>query len=592
MDGHTEHHFAENIRLVIWDLDDTYWDGTLTEGGISYRQDHHDIVVELAKRGIMSSVCSKNDHESIMAVLRERGIAEYFIFPSIDWTPKAERINSQIEEIGLRPETVLFIDDNHQNLQQAKDRTPKLNVAYPAVIGQLLAHDQFKGKDDNELSRLKQYKNLEAKAVEKTKSGGDNTAFLRSSDVRVYFEYDLESNIDRVIELVNRTNQLNFTKNRLPEDPEEARAAILPVLRHSGTMAGLVRVVDKYGDYGFVGFFAMGEIGGTFYLKHFCFSCRTINMYVEHFVYNFLNRPVLHIQGEVLSDVHTPIDVDWIKALPIDELASPSSEGVQEIPSIFARGGCDLMALMHYFSLNTSNMSCEFNAIKNHQSVRSDHSCFLMAALSDMTPEKMAAAESIGYDASDFKTDFLTSGASLVMLSFWADADIPYYRHRATGLELPSFLIGGAKEDLITDEATVERLAGNDVQRRTIAALKADWEYCWGFSHEEMVTRYKRVLSMVPSSSTIVMTLANDRHPQHFSDIPGVWVDENHVNYNKAVLEAVEGFDNIVLVDFGAYIQKLDDMLDINHLRRDLYFKVYQEVLSKISDRISLAIAA
>ncbi|MFC6587900.1 hypothetical protein ACFQDZ_12315 [Sulfitobacter pacificus] len=25
--------FAEDIRLVIWDLDDTFWDGTLTEGG-------------------------------------------------------------------------------------------------------------------------------------------------------------------------------------------------------------------------------------------------------------------------------------------------------------------------------------------------------------------------------------------------------------------------------------------------------------------------------------------------------------------------------------------------------------------------------
>jgi hypothetical protein len=49
---------AETIKLVIWDLDETFWRGTLDEGGITqYVQAHHDIVVELAQRGIMSSIC-------------------------------------------------------------------------------------------------------------------------------------------------------------------------------------------------------------------------------------------------------------------------------------------------------------------------------------------------------------------------------------------------------------------------------------------------------------------------------------------------------------------------------------------------------
>jgi len=53
----------EPIRLVIWDLDETFWKGTLTEGGITYRQDTHDIVTTLAQRGILSAICSKNDFE-------------------------------------------------------------------------------------------------------------------------------------------------------------------------------------------------------------------------------------------------------------------------------------------------------------------------------------------------------------------------------------------------------------------------------------------------------------------------------------------------------------------------------------------------
>jgi predicted enzyme involved in methoxymalonyl-ACP biosynthesis len=65
---------SEAVRLVIWDLDETFWKGTLTEGGITYLQKHHDIVIELARRGIMSSICSKNDFEPIKRVLQDRGI--------------------------------------------------------------------------------------------------------------------------------------------------------------------------------------------------------------------------------------------------------------------------------------------------------------------------------------------------------------------------------------------------------------------------------------------------------------------------------------------------------------------------------------
>ena len=64
---------AEPVRLVIWDLDETFWSGTLTEGGITYRRDFHDIVLALARRGIVSSICSKNDHERVREILVREG---------------------------------------------------------------------------------------------------------------------------------------------------------------------------------------------------------------------------------------------------------------------------------------------------------------------------------------------------------------------------------------------------------------------------------------------------------------------------------------------------------------------------------------
>jgi predicted enzyme involved in methoxymalonyl-ACP biosynthesis len=72
---------ADAVRLVIWDLDETFWEGTLTEGGIrKYVDENHNIVIELARRGILSSICSKNDMATVMPILAQKGIDEYFIF--------------------------------------------------------------------------------------------------------------------------------------------------------------------------------------------------------------------------------------------------------------------------------------------------------------------------------------------------------------------------------------------------------------------------------------------------------------------------------------------------------------------------------
>ena len=138
----------KNIRLVIWDLDETFWSGTISEGGHQYRAANHDTVIALANRGIMSSICSKNDFDRVKDVLSRAGIWEYFIFPSISWEPKGPRLKDLIETVQLRPATVLFIDDNHMNLEEAKFFVPVLSVADEFAIPDLLSHPRLKGKPD------------------------------------------------------------------------------------------------------------------------------------------------------------------------------------------------------------------------------------------------------------------------------------------------------------------------------------------------------------------------------------------------------------------------------------------------------------
>ena len=284
----------EPIRLIIWDLDETFWKGTLSEGGIeAFIAENHALVPALAKRGIMSSICSKNDHDRVRAILQEHGLWDYFIFPSIDWSPKGSRIAAMVEAIGLRPPTILFIDDNPNNRGEVAATVPGIVVADETFIPSIADHAMFKGKDDSGLTRLAQYKLLERKKEDEVGASGDNIGFLRNCDIRVTIEHDVERHIGRVVELINRTNQLNYTKDRLPDDEAAARAEALKQVRYFGHQAGLVKVSDRYGDYGYVGFYLKtldeGTSAGS--LKHFCFSCRTLGMGIEQWVYQTLAAP-------------------------------------------------------------------------------------------------------------------------------------------------------------------------------------------------------------------------------------------------------------------------------------------------------------
>ena len=157
----------EKVRLVIWDLDDTFWSGTLTEGGIQVVPRNVGIVKTLAARGIVSSICSKNDANRAEAELERAGVLDYFVFRRIAWAAKGAMIQSIVKASQLRPETILFIDDNPVNLNEVRHYIPGLQLAEPDILDGLLGDPRFAGKDDRKMTRLAQYKVLEAKEIDR-----------------------------------------------------------------------------------------------------------------------------------------------------------------------------------------------------------------------------------------------------------------------------------------------------------------------------------------------------------------------------------------------------------------------------------------
>ncbi|WP_134681867.1 HAD family hydrolase [Paracoccus ravus] len=337
------------VKLVIWDLDETFWRGTLSEGGIRPVPAHVQMVRSLVQRGIMCSICSKNDPEPVWRELEALGIRDRFVFAHIGWSPKGEAVAAIIRRMGMRPENVVFLDDNVLNREEVRYFSPGIacvdasDVSDGQDLSGLLNLPQMAGKDDRKWTRLAQYQLIEAREADQQMRGLSNDAFLRQSGIRLRLVTDLSEHMDRVIELINRSNQLNFTKRRIVGDT--GRAELANLLRVPGVHAGLVEVRDRYGDYGFVGFFCIRKRYNGTSVEHFAFSCRTLNMGVEQWVWRHVGAPQFPIAGPVANGLDLPAAPDWITLC--QDFDDDAADVVPDREVVLI-GGCDLQQVSFY----------------------------------------------------------------------------------------------------------------------------------------------------------------------------------------------------------------------------------------------------
>jgi len=487
---------GEAIRLVIWDLDDTFWEGTLAEGPVTPALEHISLVRTLNERGIINSICSKNDLAIARSILENLGIWEEFVFPEIAYAPKGAAIARIIENVQLRPETVLFIDDNIGNLNEAQYYTPKLNVAEPGIIATLLKDSRFTGKPDPQKTRLRHYKVLEQKAAEKSAASGDNLKFLRDSKIRISFHDDIEAEFPRIHDLVNRTNQLNFTKNRWPEDIDAARAVYHEEQkRNFVSYGGYVKVSDRYGHYGICGFyFVILDV-----CQHFLFSCRSMNMGVEQFVWNRLRRPEINILGEVISDLN--IAVDWITVVP-DADAAEGDDGTAHNLSICIRGACDMWMISNFLRTRAETKEeltfawegweiCSLpRIIALHEELQDSANQEIIKHLPGMPPNR-------------FDSDIIAGTSDAYVLSFSQESFHGLYRSRTTGMILPMghFSIGhmqAVKTDYTSvPYAEIEKNGIIGISAAQWAFFQQEFEFIGGFNEALFTADIEKVFSIL-----------------------------------------------------------------------------------------------
>lgn len=570
---------AEPIRLVIWDLDDTYWNGTLSEGGIRYRRDCHDTVVELAKRGIVSSICSKNHESDVREILEREGIWDKFVFPSINWEPKGPRLANLVEAVQLRPASILLIDDNPMNRAEAQHFAPGIQVADETIIPELLDSPLCRGKDDSELTRLAQYRLLERRHADEKAAGADTTDFLRASNIRISIEHDLGPHYDRAIELINRTNQLNFSKTRLSEGIQEARAELREILSNYRTQAGIVRVRDNYGDYGYCGLYIVRSGGAGQRLLQFCFSCRILNMGVETWLYRHLGRPALKVAGEVLADVKRDTrPIDWI-TVELPEVQQTAEHARMPLDYVYARGGCDLHAVSHYFNMAAGEVHREFNAVRGGANLRLDHSMFARFALRGVSEDTRKACAMLGYKDEDFATvipALPVAAMGVWILSFWADADFALYRHRKSGESVPLSLPGMQTNMRNMMNVDIEDAGDPDV-RTILRSVREEFDYVGMISEADFKENLALLLSSAPESVRVFILLANERNEERRAR-----AGSNKRLVNKWTKEVAGGRSNVELLDVTSFVLNAPERITHNHFDRMVYYRIFQHVMNRL----------
>ncbi|MEX0740471.1 MAG: HAD-IIIC family phosphatase [Pseudohongiella sp.] len=263
------------IKCVVWDLDNTLWDGVLLESTEvpGLRPHVRDVIEALDQRGILQSVASKNEPEPAMAALAAHGLDQYFLYPQISWNAKSQAIGTIAERLNIGIDTFAFIDDQVFERDEVLSVHPSVRAFSEAGLEKLPELEDFMPlhltADARNRRQMYQKEALRAQAQEDFK--GPEDAFLRTLDLKLRLKPASEEDLYRAEELTLRTNQLNTTG--VTYSAEQLRELIASP-QHQVIVAELE---DKYGAYGAIGLLLISQQPGLWCIDLFLMSCRVMS---------------------------------------------------------------------------------------------------------------------------------------------------------------------------------------------------------------------------------------------------------------------------------------------------------------------------
>jgi FkbH-like protein len=295
-------------KIIILDLDDTLWGGKV--GDVGWKNiclgghnhigeayvDFQSALKSLSNRGVLLAVVSKNEESVALEameshpemVLRPEDLAGW----KINWKDKAQNIVDLLAGLNLGIESAVFIDDSPFERGRVRDALhevftpewPEDKRLYTQTLLSLRCFDTPSiSVEDTERSKM--YVS-ERKRKGVRKKIGSQEEWLISCDIKVTVDELDGSNNKRVVQLINKTNQMNLTTRRMSE------GELTEWLKgDNGRKMWTFRVSDRFGDSGLCGIVSIESDGREGRISDFVLSCRVLGRKIEetmlHTVINY-----------------------------------------------------------------------------------------------------------------------------------------------------------------------------------------------------------------------------------------------------------------------------------------------------------------
>ncbi|OIQ92729.1 hypothetical protein GALL_253320 [mine drainage metagenome] len=293
-------------KCIVLDCDSTLWGGIVGEDGVggikigddfpgSAFRDFQRLLLHWRQQGVLLALASKNNEADVWEVFEKHsGMVlkrEHISAWQINWNPKAENIPLIAKTLNIGIDSLVFIDDNPMEVGYMRAARPEVTTIHipeePAdILNVMQALTCFDRLEITQEDRQRADMMRSEQVRENLGSGLSKEEFFKALELNVDFFQAESSDLDRITQLINKTNQFNLTTVRRTLDEVRALSDSMEY-----RVFGL-RVSDKFGEYGLTGSVIVHllEDGKRWMLDTFLLSCRVLGRGVESALINALSK--------------------------------------------------------------------------------------------------------------------------------------------------------------------------------------------------------------------------------------------------------------------------------------------------------------
>lgn len=315
---------GDTKKLIILDLDDTLWGGVVGEVGWENLQlGGHDPIGEafadfqralkaMTNRGILLGIVSKNTEEVALEAFEKHPemvlSLDDFAGWRINWDDKAKNVASLVEELNLGLQSVVFIDNDSFERGRVREALPEVFVPewpddpfhYRQTLRSLRCFDTSTlTEEDRERASMYVAQRKRSSVKDEVDSLDE---WLDTLDLTVEVEPLTDANRARVVQLLNKTNQMNLRTRRMSE------AEFVDWLDDEDRCFRAARVSDRFGDSGLTGLFSIERRGDHAHFEDFILSCRVMGRGVEDAMLSVATEEAQRLEADHLIAEYLPTE--------------------------------------------------------------------------------------------------------------------------------------------------------------------------------------------------------------------------------------------------------------------------------------------